>query len=452
MSSAQPSSSKRARRSGHKSGSQNNFHDLKCDSCNNSILSANNSDHHEQNTPCNHNICMLCVIKTNMRGGSSNQSACCCQVESCKKYITSCQYFRAGSPGEVIKNERGDDRNDIPSFDDLGADVLANILGCLHQVDIMHARLNKKMRNAAKKTIVPLDNFCIDSVDKYNAMAAMTTALPNLKQLSLHYLGHGLKYSDGEDPDEEEAAYSAYYIAYDINIISRFRKFRSLEIDGAPLIGRYSALFNFPLLQKLNLWNCYNLKCDLDMLEGLPSLKVLDCYNNTHLTGNLSSLRVLKDTLEYVKIMHSDHVQGNFMDLADFPHLKELDLVCTNVRGDIREVGERDFLALKSLSLPESVYGGEGHELQRIADAPDVISTLYSIKKQRPTLLKDWYGRLSDDSPDWFDGGYDDYGYKTAPLYIVFVQAGSRLGYRWETESVVPIACEMNWLDPEPGR
>jgi hypothetical protein len=192
MSSAR-SSSKRARRSDHKSGSQNNFHDLKCDSCNNSILSANIAENHVQNTPCNHNICMLCVIKTNvMRGGSSNQSACCCQVESCNKYITSCQYFRAGSPGEVIRNEGGDDHNNImmPSFDDLGTDVLANIFGCLPPKDIMRARLNKKMREAAKKTIVPLANFSIDSVDKYNAMAAMTTALPNIQYLSIHNLGH----------------------------------------------------------------------------------------------------------------------------------------------------------------------------------------------------------------------------------------------------------------------
>jgi len=78
----------------------------------------------------------------------------------------------------------------MPSFDDLGTDVLANIFGCLPPKDIMRARLNKKMREAAKKTIVPLANFSIDSVDKYNAMAAMTTALPNIQYLSIHNLGH----------------------------------------------------------------------------------------------------------------------------------------------------------------------------------------------------------------------------------------------------------------------
>ncbi len=30
------------------------------------------------------------------------------------------------------------------------------------------------------------------------------------------------------------------------------------------------------------------------------------------------------------------------------------------------------------------------------------------------------------------------------------VEAGSRVGYRWETANDIP--CEVNWLDPEPDR
>jgi len=37
------------------------------------------------------------------------------------------------------------------------------------------------------------------------------------------------------------------------------------------------------------------------------------------------------------------------------------------------------------------------------------------------------------------------------PMYIVFVEAGSRTGYRWESaDSQHP--CEVNWLDPVPDR
>ena len=52
-----------------------------------------------------------------------------------------------------------DDDDNSSSFDRLGADALANIFGFLRPEDIMLARLNKKMREAAKKTIVPLTDF-----------------------------------------------------------------------------------------------------------------------------------------------------------------------------------------------------------------------------------------------------------------------------------------------------
>jgi len=54
------------------------------------------------------------------------------------------------------------------------------------------------------------------------------------------------------------------------------------------------------------------------MLEGLPLLKELDCSCNSHLTGYLSSLSLLKDTLEKVILLGCQRVEGNFMDLADF--------------------------------------------------------------------------------------------------------------------------------------
>ena len=40
--------------------------------------------------------------------------------------------------------------------------------------------------------------------------------------------------------------------------------------------------------------------------------------------------------------------------------------------------------------------------------------------------------------------------YRLAPFYIYFVQAGTRIGYRWQNNR--SNACEVNWLDPEPDR
>ena len=99
----------------------------------------------------------------------------------------------------------------------LNTDELALIFGYLRPENIMRARLNKKMRDAATKTIVPTisftspsptrqrEIFSIASQEKYNAMAAMTTALPNLQQIRICEFdpSYNCKYSDGIDPAEE---------------------------------------------------------------------------------------------------------------------------------------------------------------------------------------------------------------------------------------------------------
>mmetsp|Transcript_14044 Transcript_14044/g.28657 ORF Transcript_14044/g.28657 Transcript_14044/m.28657 type:complete len:416 (-) Transcript_14044:207-1454(-) len=356
----------------------------------------------------------------------------------------------------AVTTEENDD-NLTSTIGSLGTDVFAHIFGFLPPKDIMRARLNNKMRLAATITIVPVADFCVDSELKYNGMAAMASALPNLQHISLRSLGwnRNIKYIDGEDPDEQRAARTVNWTAFDIGIISSFRRLRSLEIDeGAPLNGRYNFLFNFPLLKILRIEGSsfdsklINLKCDLGMLSGVPMLEVFSCSDKLGdcLTGNINSLRVLKGTIEKVYISNCRRVQGNFMDLADFPRLKELHLDETAVTGDVREIGEQDFLALETLVLPDGVYGGKGYEFQNISDAADVAKAVYSIKKQRPSLLlEDWYGRLSSHSPDW----YDDW-FERAPLHICLVEAGSRLGYRWESEN--GHSCEVIWLDPEPER
>jgi hypothetical protein len=137
------------------------------------------------------------------------------------------------------------------SVADLSTDEVAIIFSFLSREDIMHARVCcTNWRDAAKKTLVPLTEFEVNSVRKYNAMRVMSTALPNLQQISLHYLGRRRKYSDGEDPNEGIVAKTANYTPRDIDIISRFSKLRILEIHLASLNGRYPVFFNFPHLQK----------------------------------------------------------------------------------------------------------------------------------------------------------------------------------------------------------
>ncbi len=330
-------------------------------------------------------------------------------------------------------------------------DLMANILGWLPVNEIMgKRRVCKKWKEAARKTIVPLCDFSVDDVQKYNAMGVMTTEMPNLQQITIRGCGWRHKYSDGEDPDEEVAQLLADYTPHDIDIIPNFSMLRILKINKAKLNGRYPFLFNsFPLLQKLSVYQCHYLKWDLEMLAGFPVLKELDCESNYSLTGNIISLKVLKETLQKVKIFDSKLVEGNFMDLADFPHLKELDLLGTSATGDIRDIGENDFSTLEHINFPEA----DGYELQRISDAPEFIRAVYLLNKQRPVLkiYNWWYGKLSESSPDWY-GPVDEFDYPP-PFYIRIVAAGSRVGYRWMTNfGPRDESCEVNWLDHQPDR
>ncbi len=438
---------------------------------------------------------------------------------------------------EAVAEPADTNNNDVVSCttaNDFSSDVVANILSYLKLREIMCKRgVCKKWTEAVMKTAVsPEENFVVDGVKTYNAMRVMSTVLPNLQSVRLNNFQNCVhKYSDGEDPDEEYAARTVNWRTHDIEIISAFRKLRRLEINYPEMNGRYPFLFNFPLLQKLsitskNLKVIKFLKWDLGMLAGLPVLTELECELNHSLTGNLRSLRVLKHTLEKVTFENCPNVEGNFMDLADFPQLKTLHLhdtsvtgdignifsgdfskleklvyidegstsgisgdirslrvlkntldeLCiqqcpnvtgsfmdladfpqlgilhlqyTSVTGDIRDIGNSDFLNLEEvICLPKHIYGGCGYELQRISDAPEVMRTLYLLKKQRPSLvLNYWFCELSEDSPDWY-GGEEDV---PPPFCVNFVEAGTRVGYRW-ADSRGEQPCEVNWLDPEPDK
>ena len=70
---------------------------------------------------------------------------------------------------------------------ELSIDEVAIIFGFLSHVDIMHARVCSTWREAAKKA-TPLRIFYTHSIRTYNAMRAMSTALPNLQKISIHRL------------------------------------------------------------------------------------------------------------------------------------------------------------------------------------------------------------------------------------------------------------------------
>jgi len=225
--------------------------------------------------------------------------------------------------------------------------------------------------------------------------------------------------------------------------------------------GTYPVLFEFPLLRKLNIGLCEYLEFDLKMLADLPLLEDFECTHTPYLTGNLNSLRALKETLKKVHI-HGCQVEGSFMDLSDFPKLGELHLIEIGVQGDVRDIRDYDFPSLEDLSLPESVVGGEGHEFHSISDVPEVMQAIYRLK-DRGLFSEERFWRLSDESPDRYDGNIGNnimFGVDP-PFKIEMLEAGTRRGWRWWGRSrsgtvshacVGTSSCEINWFDREPDR
>ncbi len=340
------------------------------------------------------------------------------------------------------------------------ADVVVEIIfGYLPPQDTMRLRLVcQKWRDAAKKTIIPIpsNKFQVNTAERYNALLAMATAMPNLAQISLCNFDRPLIYSDGEDPDQRRALRTAleYHTVDFPETMSSFRMLRNLELNHAPLNGRYPFLFNFPFLEKLEIIECKYLKWDLEMLREMPLLRVLSVGRNGEvMTGNIASLRALKDTLEEVWICGCPNVVGSFMELADFPRLKRLNLCGTSVTGDIRDIREHDFSVLKGyLDLPKTVVGGDYYKFQRISEVSELVNAIDRIRRQHDVKMFNSYSwSLSNNSPDmYFMDNLDSFDYPPPPFSAQFVEAGPRVGWCWRNEH--HDCCEINWLDPEPDR
>ena len=362
-------------------------------------------------------------------------------------------------------------RNIIPtnhsSMECMSSSLISEILGFLQYRDIMRSRICcRKLRDAAKLTLVPSSfNFVVHNEKKYKEMDILSRALPNLQRLSIYSMAKAgkkedSKYRDGNDPDEEESTRTVSFTAYNIQMVSNFRQLRELEIRSNRLNGRYPFLFDFPLLERLEIRSKY-LKWDLPMLRGMPSLKVLNVKlgrNCQPVAGNIESLNVLKDTIESVTLCGNE-IKGDIMDLADFPHLKSLDLSkCPKVTGDLRDIKDDHFLALKSINLARGIIGSHAYHFHSISDVPSTMEAIYRLSQRETTFVQniDYYHmHLSDESPDRYESKYGSSGYPDPPHRFSFVRVGPRMGWRWKTQYRRDIAvnsCEVNWLDPEPSR
>ena len=277
------------------------------------------------------------------------------------------------------------------------------------------SRVRQNQAAAIVDVILSRQHFVDGSVRSYNAIRVMSTALPNLQQLSIYDLGYGHKYSDGEDPDEGWTTFTDNWTTHDIELIFNFRKLCSLNISRAPLNGRFPVLFNFnfPLLQKLTIKHCQFLMLDLEMLEGLPLLKelfvlvgenalitviirkkiltigysitirFLRAQHRHNKSGNLRNLRVLKNSLEKAESCNCPYVEGNFMDFADFPRLKELNLTELNLFKTNNVTGEISGTSVDMISQlwSTSISQGASTMVECIISFSTFLTCLVSCKR-----------------------------------------------------------------------
>jgi len=338
----------------------------------------------------------------------------------------------------------------------LSEDELALIFSFLSWKEILKVRVCNKWRAASKLTLVPSSSIEIRGMEKpelyvkteakYQALPQIIEALPNLQQLSL-YENDDLKFQDGEDARVFGFGVHKTTPVIDLECIARLQNLRRLFLERIHLNGRYPFLFNFPRLQQLRIYGVGFLQWDLSMISNFPELQDFYVAHNHRLTGEIKSLRVLKNTLRNVVIATCSEVEGDLMDLADFPHLEEICLVNTKVKGDLRQIRENHFPKIKDLNLPDGVYGGGSFD--RITEAPEIMRVMFDLKKRSPTLFP--YGRfmLSHDSPDTYE--VNCHHSREPPFWIEFVKIGPRSGWRW-TNCVHGGDCEIHWLEEEPDQ
>jgi hypothetical protein len=168
------------------------------------------------------------------------------------------------------------------------------------------------------------------------------------------------------------------------------------------------------------------------------------------MTGNLQSLRVLTNCLVSLSLENCPNVTGNLMVLADFPYLQRIGIRCTNVTGDIREIGSDDFVSINELFLGDGIYGNLSFD--RIDDVPGIMKAKSNLMKRRTILDEHDFDDDSDtmhvreDSLHFY---HAPEGMPDPPFWIVFVCAGPRSGWKF-TNRTTGGDCETEWFEPAP--
>ena len=126
----------------------------------------------------------------------------------------------SGPSAPAQESRNGIHLADVETTEVLSTDEAAVIFSFLSHQDIMRARVCTAWKEAAKKTLVPLTEFVVDSnsLKSYNATRAMSTALPKLHWIKIVF---------------DVAAGTVNYFVDATTVLPNFTKLRSLEIQSS---------------------------------------------------------------------------------------------------------------------------------------------------------------------------------------------------------------------------
>ena len=314
----------------------------------------------------------------------------------------------------------------------LHGDVLANILSYLPWTEVMKCRVvSPEWRDAA--LVTPVQELVVRTQKVARNLASLVTAMPCLQTLKFP-VGYLLV-------DDEVLDFARGFHQRTSVMMSR-TAFRTCSP---------SRILHLHNLETLDLALATSHAWDLANLSAIRRLKHLLCSGNTKLTGDLSSLKTLSETLVQLDISSCLRMTGDLHTLALFLRLESLKVHGTRVTGDVRKIASTDFPCLKVIQLGEHVYGGR--TINRIVDAPEIMEAWCGFETRNAGIFQSNVGLgfgLAPGAQEQYrpQGGYV-YAKLSPPFRVEVVWCGPRCGWRWTTKHQEG-QCEMNWYNGAP--
>jgi hypothetical protein len=321
---------------------------------------------------------------------------------------------RSAASPDVLEKQQGDT---------LHCDVLTNILSYLPWTEVMKCRVvSPEWRNAALST--PVQELIVDTLDIACVLPSLATAMPWLQKL---------KFESGP-PDD------TLHVDDEMLALARgFRQLTSLVMTRTALRTCVPPhIMQLHHLETIDLTHAKLLVWDLADLSVIPRLKNLVCPLNKGLSGDISCLQSLSQTLVQLDLFGCSRVVGYLHSLALFPRLESLELYGTRVTGDVRKIGLTDFPCLKDIRLGGHVYGGRS--VKCIVEAPEIMEAWCRFEARNPGIFQ---------SNQSLGFGLDTHPYSCLETVQAIQRAGRRYGWRW-TDSFQEGHCDIHWINVEP--